>query len=57
MFNFAVLDKENVVNVIVAESKAIAEEVTGKTCIQYTTESVVAIGDIYVNGTFVKPNL
>ena len=38
MANFAVVDNDNVLNTIVAESKEIAEQVTGKTCIEFTTE-------------------
>lgn len=52
MPNFAVLDGENVLNTIVAESKAIAEEVTGKTCVEFTTESAQA-GGTYVGGVFI----
>lgn len=52
MANFAVLDGENVLNTIVAESKAIAEEVTGKTCIEFTTDRAEA-GGTYVDGVFI----
>jgi hypothetical protein len=52
MANFAVLDGENVLNTIVAESKAIAEEVTGKTCVEFTTERAEA-GGTYVGGVFI----
>jgi len=38
MPNYAVIDENNVVNTILADSKAVAEEVTGMTCIEYTTE-------------------
>jgi hypothetical protein len=54
MANFAVLDGINVVNVIVADSLSIAEEVTNKTCIEYTNE-IVDIGDTYENGVFLHP--
>ena len=53
MANFAVLDGENVLNTIVADSKAIAEEVTGKTCVEFTTENAEA-GGTYVGGVFLK---
>jgi len=53
MANFAVLDGENVLNTIVAESKAIAEEVTGKTCVEFTTELAEA-GGTYVDGVFIQ---
>jgi hypothetical protein len=52
MPNFAVLDGENVLNTIIAESKAIAEEVTGKMCIDFTTERA-EIGGTYVSGVFI----
>jgi hypothetical protein len=52
MPNFAVLDGENVLNTIIAESKAIAEEVTGKMCIDFTTERAEA-GGTYVGGVFI----
>lgn len=50
--NFAVIDGENVLNIIIAESKAIAEEVTGKVCVEYTTEPAEP-GGTYVDGTFI----
>lgn len=53
MLNFAVLDGKNVLNTIIAESKAIAEEITGKTCIQFTTENAEP-GGTYVNGIFIQ---
>ena len=52
MSNFAVLEGENVVNTILADSKLIAEEVTGKTCIEFTTEPAEP-GGKYVNGVFI----
>lgn len=53
MPNFAVLDGKKVLNTIVAESKTIAEEATGKTCIEYTTEPAET-GGTYENGRFIK---
>lgn len=57
MANFAVIEGDNVLNTIVAESKAIAEEVTGKTCVLFTTECAEP-GGTYVNGKFIhrKPH-
>jgi hypothetical protein len=55
MANFAVIDNEKVVNVIVAESKAIAEEVTGFTCVEYTDSEAPHIGFGYVDGVFEQP--
>jgi len=43
MANYAVLDNDTVINVIVADSKEVAEEITGKTCIEYTDEAPLGI--------------
>jgi hypothetical protein len=52
MFKFAVLDNNNkVTNIIVAESKEIAEELTGLTCIEYNDNVVVFIGGNYDSET------
>lgn len=53
MANFAVIEGENVINTIVADSKEIAEQVTGKTCIKYTNEPA-EIGGTYINGIFTR---
>jgi hypothetical protein len=53
MANFAVLDGESIINTIVAESKTIAESVTGKTCVKYTTEPA-GVGGTYSNGKFIQ---
>ena len=50
--NFAVLDGINIINTIVADSKKIAEEVTGKTCIEFTTEHAET-GGTYIDGIFI----
>jgi len=52
MANFAVLDGENVINTIVADSKEIAEQITGKVCIEYTTENAETNGT-YINEKFI----
>jgi hypothetical protein len=44
MSNFAVVEDGIVLNIIVAESKEIAESLVGKTCIEYTDENVAFIG-------------
>jgi hypothetical protein len=51
--NFAVIDGENVLNTIVAESKEIAEEITGKTCIEYGLADSAESGGTYVSGVFI----
>jgi hypothetical protein len=53
MAYFAVLDGENVINTIVADSKEIAEEITGKTCVEFTTEPAEC-GGLYINNMFIK---
>lgn len=53
MANFAVIDGDKVLNTIVADSKTIAEEVTGKTCIQFTNEPAEPNG-FYIDGNFVQ---
>lgn len=52
MPNFAVLDGENIINTVVAESISVAEEITGKTCIEFTNEHA-EIGGTYANGIFI----
>jgi len=52
MANFAVIENGIVLNTIVAESKAIAEEVTGATCVEFTTESA-GVGGTYTNNKFI----
>ena len=53
MPNFAVIDGESVLNTILADSKEVAEEVTGKTCIEFTTENAEP-GGTYSGGVFTK---
>ena len=53
MSNFAVIENNNVINTIVAESKAIAEQITGKTCVAFTTEPAEP-GGTYVNKKFIR---
>ena len=52
MTDFAVIKDGKVVNTIVADSKAIAEEVTENTCVEYTTENPACIGLGYDGITF-----
>lgn len=53
MANFAVLDGINVINTIIAESKAVAEEVTGKTCVAFTETDNAEAGGTYENKKFI----
>jgi hypothetical protein len=55
MSNFAVIENGKVLNTIVAESKAIAEEATGKTCVEYTDTEAPHIGLGYDGTTFEQP--
>lgn len=56
MATFAVINNGVVENCIVADSLAIAEEVTGLTCIEYTPSTEVSVGYLYNNETFTNPN-
>jgi hypothetical protein len=53
MAKFAVIENNNILNTIIADSKAIAEQVTNKTCIEYTVEPAEP-GGTYVNNKFIK---
>ncbi len=44
MPNFAVIENNLVINVIIADSKEIAESLTNKECIEYPDERPLAIG-------------
>jgi hypothetical protein len=52
MASFAVIKNGIIENCIAAESLAIAEEVTGLTCVEYT---IPQIGGTYVDGKFIAP--
>jgi hypothetical protein len=54
MANFAVLNNDLIVNIIVCDSKEVAEAVTGLTCVEYTNE-IVHIGGTYTDGKFNEP--
>ena len=55
MATFAVIDNNTVINVIVADTKEIAETVTGLTCVEYTQENRVSVGWTYDGSTFEQP--
>lgn len=57
MKNFAVIENNIVVNVIVADSLEVAETATGSTCIEYTSENPAGIGWTYNGSTFVAPEI
>lgn len=52
---YAVTDNNTVINLIVCDSKEIAEEVTGKTCIESTEDNVASIGSTYDGINFIVP--
>jgi hypothetical protein len=57
--NFAVIDGINIVNTIKAESLEIAEEISGKTCVEYSDDIIHKVypGGTYENGKLlaIKP--
>jgi hypothetical protein len=53
--NFAVIENNVVTNVIVADTKEIAEEVLGKVCIEYTDTNPAGIGWTWDGSKFTKP--
>lgn len=53
--NYAVIENNIVINTIVAETKQIAEEVTGLLCIEYTNEDPTGIGWTYDGTNFIAP--
>jgi hypothetical protein len=55
MANFAVIENNTVVNVIVADTLEIAELVTQKQCVEYTDKNRAGIGWTYENGKFIAP--
>jgi pyridoxal biosynthesis lyase PdxS len=55
MANYALIKDGVVNNVIVADTKEIAEEVTGLTCVEYTDENPAGIGWSYDGAEFTAP--
>jgi len=49
MATYAVIENGAVINVIVADSKEIAEQVTEKECLEYTNENPLIIGATWSN--------
>jgi len=56
MANFAVIKDDLVTNIIVADTKEIAELVTGLTCVEYTENNPAGIGYAYNGETFTAPS-
>ena len=53
MANYAVIENNAIINIIVADSKKIAEEVTGKLCIELPDG--FGVGNTWDGEKFVKP--
>ena len=53
--NFAVIENGIVTNIIVCDSKEVAEQVTGQTCIEYTETNPAGIGWSYDGTGFAAP--
>ncbi len=52
MKKFAIVENSIVTNILVAESQEIAEQVTDKTCVEYTDANPAVIGLSYDGETF-----
>ena len=59
MATFAVVLNNIVSNVIVADTKEIAEQITGFSCIEYTQENPAGIGWVYdlETDSFISPEV
>jgi hypothetical protein len=55
MANFAVIKEDKVINVIVCESKELAEQITGELCVEYTALDNPTIGLGYDGTKFEQP--
>jgi len=55
MGTYAVVEDAKVTNVIVAESREIAEDVTGHICVEYTEADPAGIGWDYDGEMFISP--
>ena len=55
MATYAVMNSNIVENIIVADTKEIAEQVTRSICIEYTDENPAGIGWTYDGSNFIAP--
>jgi hypothetical protein len=55
MFNYAVIENNIVSNIIIADTKEIAEEVTQRTCVKIDEQVRVDIGYKYDGINFISP--
>jgi hypothetical protein len=57
MKTWAVINNNAVTNVMVCESKELAEQISGFPCVEYTNENPAAIGWAYDGKTFTAPDI
>lgn len=55
MANFAVVEDGAVTNIVIADSKELAESVTGKNCVEYFDNNPAFIGGTYNGSVFIVP--
>jgi hypothetical protein len=55
MANYAVMNGNTVENIIVADTKEIAEQIVGKLCIEYTNSNPAGIGWTWDGTKFTAP--
>lgn len=55
MATYAIVENNLVTNVIIADTVEIAEQVTGKTCIEYNESNPAGIGWTYDGKKFIAP--
>lgn len=55
MATYAIVENNLVTNVIIADTLQIAEEVTGKTCVEYNEDNPAGIGWTYDGEKFIAP--
>lgn len=57
MARFAEIKEGKVVNIIVADTKETAEQITGNTCIEHDVTDQVDLGDLWDGTQFFKPTV
>jgi hypothetical protein len=55
MSQFAVIENNKVVNIIIADSKSVAEEITGLLCVEYSDYNPAYLGLGFNDGVFEQP--
>jgi hypothetical protein len=51
--NFAIIENGTVINIMVADSKTVAEELTGLTCVELSDEQSATVGGTYDGSNFI----